>query len=367
MCIESTQFRLDEFTQQIANELGLNVDFTQLNEYNPDAKMVKRWEKLTHGTFYNVAPAYFVPSDERGDSIATDLSIDNKLAGLADLSAAEEKFLNALNDPNAEFIEKLLWRYLPMPLTHLHMIDDIGESIYYNLKGTNSVYQNAIDNFNTKLDTMTAGDLFAVLRKSAYAPRFSVHIRYLSHFDSKKCIEKWLQFQFAQNVQEFVSVLYKIITRSNGKKNCIWLHGPGNAGKTHAMKALCSLFISVGHVKSIEQAATQFPFQGLHNKRIALLDEFKIPTNYVDEFKELLGGESLAINLKYKTGMIETNPMPFICMSNSPPNVDMTDVVWNSRIAEFKVKSLPPDMFNSNGFHLYPLAWLDIFEAHGFK
>lgn len=295
LVIDSKRYEIQNFTQDVSRELGLAADFNRLVEFNPDSKLTKRWAKITYGTFYNVAPAYFVPTDQRAESIQSDLSIDNQLEGTADLSPEEEKFIKDLNDPNCAFIEKLLWRYLPIPLTHLHMVNDVAESVYHNLKGVHSVYSKAIDNFMASMDNMTVADLFSQLRNASYAPRFSVHVNYRSRVNSKACIEKWLDYQFGELVNEFLELTYKIVTRSNGKKNTLWLHGPGNAGKTHVMKALCSLFISVGHVKSIEQAATQFPFQGLYNKRIALLDEFKVPENYIDEFKELLGGEAVAV------------------------------------------------------------------------
>lgn len=103
------------------------------------------------------------------------------------------------------------------------------------------------------------------------------------------------------------------MVRNNGKQNCIWVHGPGNAGKTHVLKSLSTLFIAVGHIRSINDSS-QFSFQGLFGKRIALMDEFKVPEKYEDEFKELFSGESLAINLKYKQGLHQTHPMPFICI-----------------------------------------------------
>lgn len=98
--------------------------------------------------------------------------------------------MNALNEPNAVFIEKLLWKYLPLPLTHLHMVDDIVESVYHNLKGTCSAYQNAIENFTCTMNNMEISDLFALLRTTANAPRFSVFDHYRSRIDSVQCIEK---------------------------------------------------------------------------------------------------------------------------------------------------------------------------------
>lgn len=366
LVINKRRYSLDDFTQDIARQLGCtNCDFDNLIAYRPDDKLQKKWEKITYGTHYNVAPAHFAPTDVETERALEHANIDAQLNGTADLSLPEEKFLSELNDPNVAFIEKLLWRYLPIPLTHLHMVHDVSQSVYHNLKSSHSAYSNALDNFSGTMDNMEIADLFALLRDAKIAPRFSVFSQYRSRVDSANCIEKWLRFQFEERVNVFVKDLFHIVMRSNGKKNCLWVHGAGNAGKTYVLKSLATLFIAVGHIKSINEVS-QFPFQGLFGKRVALLDEFKIPSKYEDEFKELFAGESLAINCKFKKGLQSTHPMPFLCMSNNPPNVDMTNVVWNSRIAEYNVRTLPADLFSFTDLQLYPLAWFDVFAKFGF-
>lgn len=360
--VSGQRFTLNDFTEDLSKQLGCVVDFANLANFNPDKVLQKRWEKLTYGSFYCIAPRYFIPTDEVAEKSRINDALDSKLDGTAELQDDEQSFVNALNDPNADFIEKLLWRYLPIPLTHLHMVNDIVESPYANLRSSNPVYFKALEAFSSKMDNTEVADLFALLRDAEYAPRFCVFDSYRTRVDSVSCIQKWLRFQFGEFTHEFVTTLFKVVTRSNGKLNCIWLHGPGNAGKTHVIKSLCTLFISIGYVKSIDQAS-QFPFQGLHGKRIGLLDEFHIPKNFIDEFKELFSGASLPVNLKYQKGLQHTTPMPFICMSNDPPNVDLEDVIWSSRIKQYAVRTLPNDMFPASNHQLYPLAWLDIFNA----
>lgn len=360
--VNGYRFALRDFTEDVAKQLGSTVDFG--NIVCPDKLLEKRWEKVTVGSFNSVAPAYFQPTDTIRERENTNQTLDSKLDGTAELCPEEQQFVNALNDPNVEFVEQLLWRYLPVPLTHLHMVNDIGESMYSNLRSSNSVYVKALENFGSKMDNMEAADLFAHLRDAEYAPRFFVFSTYRTRVDSAACIKKWLEFQFGDFANVFVANLFKVATRSHGKANCIWLHGPGNAGKTHVIKSLCMLFITVGYVKSIDQA-NAFPFQGLIGKKIALLDEFHVPKDYIDEFKELFSGESLPVNMKYSKLLQQTTPMPFFALSNDPPNVDLTDVIWESRILHYSVRTLPLDMFTKNNLALHPMAWLDVFAEAG--
>lgn len=78
--INSRRFLLNDFNEELAIQLGITTaDFA--NE-----KLLKRWEKITFGTHFTVAPAYFIPTDQQRDREIEHAEIDVQLSGAAYLS-----------------------------------------------------------------------------------------------------------------------------------------------------------------------------------------------------------------------------------------------------------------------------------------
>lgn len=160
--------------------------------------------------------------------------------------------------------------------------------------------------------------------------------------------------------------------------------GEANSGKTTMIaESFCYLYMKIGyyvtdggnfHFNGKEYINDLYVFHSnffwfdffleLKNARILVLDEAKIKPSDKNIFKRLLCGSSVTVAKKGE-GAINTEMMPTAFLSNLPI-VDMTDPVWSSRIAQFPMKTLTPEMiekFVENGRRtINPLAWLDIFK-----
>lgn len=249
--------------------------------------------------------------------VLSEKDIDFRLMNdcIVDVADSEIDFVNTLNDENVLFIKSLLWRYLLYPFSELNRIQDIIESPFYsNLNSTHNHYRTAIAQFTSELLRMSNNDYFQHLLRLQREPTFNVYFNYFTLGESVNCIQRWLDYQFGNLRREFVTNLFSVVTLATNKKCSIWLHGQPNSGKTFMMESLASLFLLVGKMERLN-SNNQFPFQSIPNKKIILMDEARIPKEYINDFKELLAGQSISANIKHQAATI-TQPVPFILLSN---------------------------------------------------
>lgn len=115
----------------------------------------------------------------------------------------------------------------------------------------------------------------------------------------------------------FGKILMEILNRRTGKKNCLWLHGKSNAGKSQMMesliKGLCpGLFgMPLGNVRS------NFMFGNCASKRVIFWEEPVINNENIEMVKCLFAGGPFSTEVKYKDNII-IDPTPCVVTSNKP-------------------------------------------------
>lgn len=118
---------------------------------------------------------------------------------------------------------------------------------------------------------------------------------------------------------DFIELVHKVIDGQNGKKNCIFLHGCSNSGKTYFfIKPIQETLFTASDVSNLN-STDNFVYEDLNNARCCIMDEVSIPKHRMEDVKKLFAGEKLRINVKYMKGGEYIPKVPCVCASNYEP------------------------------------------------
>lgn len=98
----------------------------------------------------------------------------------------------------------------------------------------------------------------------------------------------------------------------------------------------------------------------LKNARILYIDEVDIKKIHLSKLLEICGGLSATVSCKY-TGAYTTSPMPVVLLSNGQNAIPMEEGRWQKRVTQFKVRTLPADIFDFEQ-QIHPVGWLSVFD-----
>lgn len=97
----------------------------------------------------------------------------------------------------------------------------------------------------------------------------------------------------------------------------------------------------------------------LRRARVLFIDGLNMRTRDINNFLNLCAGASVEIFIKYGNSYA-TPPMPVIMLSNFVTDVPMHEKRWQSRVAQFQVKALTPEMEAQFEDAVHPLGWLKL-------
>lgn len=120
-------------------------------------------------------------------------------------------------------------------------------------------------------------------------------------------------------LHEFVDNFCRLLSNRGDKRNCMFIFGASNAGKSvmfaHPIEAI---MINVGRVIQMNTSST-FIFESCIGRRLISIEECTVPPNHVEECKKLMGGEICQVNVKnVREGGIVA-PTPVIATANMHP------------------------------------------------
>jgi hypothetical protein len=107
----------------------------------------------------------------------------------------------------------------------------------------------------------------------------------------------------------------KIMLKQGGKRNCLWITGPSNAGKSVFTRSIVDAVPTHGQLL----ASTDFMFQDCQDVPIIYSEETRITTDVVSDFKKVMEGTMIHANKKYKD-TYELHQTPMVCCSNERPD-----------------------------------------------
>ncbi|KAA3670127.1 uncharacterized protein DEA37_0000242 [Paragonimus westermani] len=135
----------------------------------------------------------------------------------------------------------------------------------------------------------------------------------------------WLDNLLIQNninKDQFLGDLTKVMNKVETRKNAFVIEGPTTTGKSLMLKLICDNYIYGTVQRSGDHS--QFFLMNLINKTVALMEEPRITSLTVNDFKELLGGTPFDIHVKHQKDerlpripvLISTNnDLTFYCLS----------------------------------------------------
>jgi hypothetical protein len=159
----------------------------------------------------------------------------------------------------------------------------------------------------------------------------------------------WDEFLNRLSVPDiFLSFIWSIYEPNNFGRQVLWLHGPGNDGKSRVVNAL-SKYVGLRAVAAISQGNTnsQFFNSAVYGKRLAVFGDCMntrlISTNAIHT---LVGGDTVSVEGKGKQAFPGRVFCRVVVGSNYPPEIDNTPN-QTSRLLYLRVSPLQNTASNS--------------------
>lgn len=177
-------------------------------------------------------------------------------------------------------------------------------------------------------------------------------------------------FNFLTNIQGWTAaqtflfgrVMVGVANRETGKKNCIWVHGVSNAGKTRLIKSFVDIYFA-GNVGIPDNTPkTGFKWGNCVNKRVIMWDEPYCQIEDSEIMKLILGGEPANVQVKYQSACM-LPPTPVYVTANKRIHqvlcVDWQAArsVWDNRMYTFSMRVVCPPEQCENLLNLNKFDW----------
>lgn len=185
-------------------------------------------------------------------------------------------------------------------------LTDLIRAVNWNL-----IYKRSQEEFVHKIINPTQANYYTLFQQHV-SKEPSDHPQ-LSIFKTADFLQQWTK---EQNISlgNLMLELYTTLRIYHPKKNCFYMQGESNAGKTYLLNMILPQKDKVGsHITSKE-----FPFQECTKKSVILINELTLANQQEAElYKNILGGESTYINVKGKPAeLLERKPV--FLTSNEP-------------------------------------------------
>lgn len=226
----------------------------------------------------------------------------------------------------------------------------------------------AINSYKDQLMSYNIHDFQEIYSREDCQPIFSAgtdsfNKKYYNIENSITILDNLIAFQFdndGEAIMDFISTVYNIVEKIVPKLNCIVVHSPTGGGKNFFFDCLKDYYINCGHLCHANKY-NSFPFQDAEGRRIVHWNEPNYSSEYLEPLKELLGGDTTAVNVKYQhdTTIYRT---PIIVTTNNYVTF-MSHPTFVDRIKVFNWQQAPflkqYDKFPN------PLAIYHWFHKHG--
>lgn len=165
----------------------------------------------------------------------------------------------------------------------------------------------AINSYKDNLTTYTMSEFQSMYNKESCVPIFSAGFGnfdtyYYNVENSIKIMEELIQYQCGGDEDatlDFVTTLYNVLERKVPKLNSMVIFSPPSAGKNFFFDAVKDYYLNCGHLSNANKY-NNFPFQDAEGRRIVLWNEPNYSPEFLEHIKEILGGDSTSVNVKYQ-------------------------------------------------------------------
>jgi hypothetical protein len=149
-----------------------------------------------------------------------------------------------------------------------------------------------------------------------------------------------LHYQFDNEealVYDFLNSMYKLLNKTENKKNCLEVVSPPTAGMKWFFDSVLAFCTSIEQVENARKNS-QFPFDNCFNKRLLYLNEPNFEYSFEEKLLQLFAGDPMSENTKHK---------PFCQIKRTPVIVTgnvckfKNEARWNHRMWRFRWKHAP--------------------------
>lgn len=227
----------------------------------------------------------------------------------------------------------------------------------------------ALHNWTNQLVSWSTKDFWDLYTDSKCIPIFSAGYGYVEDYYyspelSVDILDDLIKYQFNHDEEEiyfFMESLWLILERKQPKCNTLVVHSPPSAGKNFFFDCIKDYYINVGHLCNASKY-NLFAFQDAESRRLLLWNEPNYSPEFFEPIKEILGGDSTSVNVKYMadTPVYRT---PVIVLTNREVSF-MSHEAFKDRICRFNWVTAPYlKDFNKKP---HPLATYKLFVRYGF-
>lgn len=184
--------------------------------------------------------------------------------------------------------------------------------------------------------------------------------------DSVELLQRWCKFQHI-NYEQFVRDVINTLDRKIPKKNCLYLQGESNSGKTWLMKSIMKLVTYYGEVNQ-GTANYTFMYQDCVNKRAIFINEPYFDQAMIEQLKIVLEGTGTFVHIKMKNDDW-LPPTPVLMTSNT----DVWRYAQEEKTAvlnrcHYYQKLRACEFLKEEGKRiLHPKTWISIYEDLGLE
>nr|QTZ83142.1 MAG: putative non-structural protein [Phoenicurus auroreus ambidensovirus] len=223
---------------------------------------------------------------------------------------------------------------------------------FYNNPNLNYLDDNAktvrvcLRNWCARIREWSVYDFNNYYSSGTVVPYFNAYARdkkqvYYDVDTSLEIAEKLLFYQFENDetlILNFLKDLYEVVDKIVPKKNSMCILSPPSAGKNFFFDAIAAYFLNYGMFGTANKT-NQFSWADGAGKRLVLWNEPNYETFHVEKIKELLGGDTTRIHVKYKGDQPLQGP-PVILLTNNSLNI-CSDAAFADRLVTYEWKSAP--------------------------
>ncbi|VVC27469.1 Helicase, superfamily 3, DNA virus,P-loop containing nucleoside triphosphate hydrolase,Parvovirus [Cinara cedri] len=191
-----------------------------------------------------------------------------------------------------------------------------------------------IFDFNTYYNTTGVSPYFNAYSRSSNNLYFTVE-------KSLDIANELLNFQFQNNATEiynFLNTLYCVLDKKIPKLNSICIYSPPSAGKNFFFDAVASYFLNYGMFGTANKN-NNFTWADGAGKRLVIWNEPNYEQHHIEKMKELLGGDTTRVHVKYKGDQPLQGP-PIILLTNNYLSI-CNDSLFTDRLRTYRWEAAP--------------------------
>lgn len=166
------------------------------------------------------------------------------------------------------------------------------------------------------------------------------------------------QFRDWENTRSFIDTIIDWANFNIPKKNCLYLIGPQNCGKTFFADTIKGIMWNVGNMSNLNKNQGNFFADKCVNRSLIVFEEGNLSpdANFVSDFKKLAAGEPCTINRKHKDG-VDVSNTPILLTTNHEiaRHADEDYAIIETRLLRYRFRQ-QEWLKNLKGYP-HPLVW----------